>query len=407
MILTSRKSGPSGPSGLSRISLGAVTRLAGAIAMVAGLTGCQYMPQVSFLPSFLGGGSSAPKPAELQPNPSLIPVSQAWTARVGAVNMPLSVQVSGTTVALASGDGGVALIDATSGRDIWRASAGGPIAAGVGSDGQTAAVVTRGNELVVFSAGREIWRAKLGASGYTAPFIAGGRVFVLTADRAVSAFDGQTGRKLWTQVRAGSEALVLRHHGVMLAVGDTLIVGMSGRLIGMNPTTGAARWEAPIASPRGINDVERLVDLVGTASRVENSLCARAFGATVGCIDAARGIVGWSRPANGSEGVSGDERLVFGSESDGKVIAWRRDTGERAWMTDKLQFRGLSGPLSLGRSVVVGDASGYVHMLSREDGSLLNRVATDGSAIAASPVVAGSTLVVVTRAGGVYGFVPN
>ncbi|WP_053076754.1 outer membrane protein assembly factor BamB [Caenimonas sp. SL110] len=401
MILTSRT------SGLAGNSLRAVTRLAGAIAVVAALAGCQYMPQVSSLPSFLGGGSDKPKPAELQPNPSLIPVRQAWVARVGAVTLPLSVHVSGTTVAVAGADGGVALIDAVSGRDLWRASAAGPIAAGVGSDGRMAAVVTRSNELVAFAAGKEVWRAGLGASGYTAPFVAGGRVFVLTADRAVSAFDGQTGRKLWTQVRAGSEPLVLRHNGVMLAVGDTLVVGMSGRLIGMNPATGAARWEAPIASPRGINDVERLVDLVGTVSRVDNSVCARAFQATVGCVDAARGVVAWSRPASGAEGVSGDERLVFGTESDGKVIAWRRDTGERAWMTDKLSFRGLSGPLSLGRSVVVGDASGYVHMLSREDGSLLNRVATDGSAIAASPVVAGNTLVVVTRAGGVYGFTPN
>ena len=50
----------------------------------------------------------------------------------------------------------------------------------------------------------------------------------------------------------------------MLAVDDTLVVGLSGRLAGLNPSTGGVRWESPIASPRGINDVERLVDLVQT-----------------------------------------------------------------------------------------------------------------------------------------------
>lgn len=403
MISIARLSGTS----FGSTSLKSASRLLGAVALAAGLAGCQYLPQVSALPSFLGGGSDAPKPAELQANPSLLAVRQAWSARIGEVTLPLSVQVAGTTVAVAGSDGGVALIDAATGRDLWRASAGSPIAAGVGTDGRTAAVVTRGNELVVFSAGRELWRARLGASGYTAPFIAGGRVFVLTADRAVSAFDGQTGRKLWTQTRAASEPLVLKHSGVMVAVGDTLLVGMSGRLVGMNPTTGAARWEAPIASPRGINDVERLVDLVGSVSRIDNSVCARAFQATVGCIDGARGTVVWSRPSNGAEGVSGDDTLVFGSESDGKVVAWRRDTGERAWVNDRLQFRRLTGPLSLGRSVIVGDATGHVHLLSREDGTLLNRLTTDGSAIAASPVLAGNTLVVVTRSGGVFGFVPQ
>ena len=50
-----------------------------------------------------------------------------------------------------------------------------------------------------------------------------------------------------------------------------------------------------------------------------------------------------------------------------------------AWATDALQWRTLTGPLVLGRSVIVGDSTGLVHMLSREDGSPLNRLSTDGS----------------------------
>jgi hypothetical protein len=46
-----------------------------------------------------------------------------------------------------------------------------------------------------------------------------------------------------------------------------------------------------------------------------------------------------------------------------------------------------------------------VHFLSKTDGSALNRLTTDGSAMAAAPVVVGSTLVVVTRNGGVFGFI--
>ena len=76
-------------------------------------------------------------------------------------------------------------------------------------------------------------------------------------------------------------------------------------------------------------------------------------------------------------------------------------------MTDRLQYRRLTAPLALGRSVVVGDNTGLVHLLSREDGSPLNRLSTDGSAIAAAPVVAGDTLVVVTQKGGVFGFRPE
>jgi outer membrane protein assembly factor BamB len=200
---------------------------------------------------------------------------------------------------------------------------------------------------------------------------------------------------------------VLRQSGVLIAFEDTLVAGLSGRLVGMNPMNGVSRWEAPIATPRGVNDIERLIDLVGTVSRVGDVVCARAFQAAVGCVDASRGTLRWTRPANGVQGVSGDDRLLFGTESDGKVLAWRREDGERAWQNDKLLHRGLSGPLAVGRSVVVGDNTGLVHFLSREDGSLLNRVSTDGSAVAAAPVLAGNTLVIVTRNGGVFGYQPN
>lgn len=367
-----------------------------AIVLVAFLGGC----------SLFGSSTKKPEPAELQPVVALVPAKQVWTARIGEVSFPLQANVSGDTVLVASTDGTVAALDARSGRDFWRTNVGSPIAAGVGSDGKVAAVVTRSNEVVALAGGKEIWRQKLAAQAFTSPFVAGGRVFVLAADRSVNAFDGQTGRKLWSQQRP-SEPLVLRQSGVMLAVGDTLVAGLAGRLTGLNPLNGSIRWEAPVASPRGINDVERLVDLVGTVSRNGNTVCARAFQASVGCVDAQRGTLLWTKPANGAQGIDGDDRLVFGTEADGRVQAWRRTDGENAWNTDRLRYRALSAPLVVGRSIAIGDSAGFVHLLSREDGSMLNRLTTDGSPVAASPVLAGNILIAVTRSGSVFGFAPE
>ena len=352
-------------------------------------------------------GPSKPKPAELGPNVPVLGVRQAWTAKVGAVDgVALDVHVIGNTVLLASANGEVTAIDARTGGDIWRTSLNLPLASGVGGDGRWAAVVSKSNQVVVLDGGREIWRKPLPAQAYTAPLVAGNRVFVLAADRSISAFDAATGYRLWSQQRPG-EPLVLRQGGVLMAVGDTLVAGLSGRLVGFNPDNGAVRWEAPLASPRGTNDVERLVEIVGRTSRVGNSVCARAFQATVGCIDATRGTVAWTQAANGAEGIHGDDTMLFGTESNGAVNAWRRADGTRAWSSDRLQFRKLTAPLLLGRSVVVGDDTGLVHLLSREDAAPLNRLTTDGSAIAAAPVAAGDTLIVVTRKGGVYGFRPD
>ena len=368
-------------------------RALAAIVLIAFLMGCS-------------GGSPKSKPAELEAVTPLVSARQSWNARIGPVNFPLEIAVVGNNIALASSDGAVAMLDAQTGRDIWRVALNTPIAAGVGSDGKVVAVVTRANEVVALQDGQELWRQKLSAQAFTAPFVAGARVFVLAADRSVNAFDGLTGRKLWAQQRP-NEPLVLRQSGVMLAVGDTLVVGLAGRLAGLNPANGSIRWEAPIASPRGINDVERLVDLVGRVSRDGNNVCARAFQASVGCVDAARGSLLWSKPANGVQGIHGDDRLLFGTEADGTVLAWRRSDGERVWSVERLRHRSLTAPLVAGRSLVIGDFAGFIHLLSRDDGSLLNRLPTDGSAIAAAPALAGTTLIAVTQNGGIYGFQPE
>jgi len=352
-------------------------------------------------------GTPKAKPAELPPNNALVGVRQAWTAKLPSVAFPLQTAVSGDTVTVAAADGTVVAIDARTGAEQWRGNAGAPLIAGVGSDGSMAAVVTTNNELVALQGGKVIWKERLPAETYTPPLVAGRRVFAQTADRATTAFDGQSGRRLWTQTRAAGDALVLRKPGVMFPIGDTLVAGVGARMVGMNPNNGVSRWEVPISSPRGTNDVERLVDLTGTVSRVGETVCARAYYAAVGCVDTTRGTLLWNKPSVGAEGVGGDERAVYGTDSNGSVVAWRRTDGNVMWTSDRLRLRTLTAPLAAGRTLVIGEDTGTVHFLSREDGSPLNRLAPDGSAIAAAPVLAANTVVIVTRNGGVFGYRPE
>ena len=366
-----------------------------AAAMATALSGCAWL-----------GYGSAPKPADLGANVVQLPIRQAWSLRVPALKDALRVHVQADNVVVASSDGTVVSVQASNGRENWRGQAGKPLQTGAGSDGRYAAVVTTSNELVVLEAGTKRWSQALGASAFTAPLVAGGRVFVLAADRSITAFDAQNGARLWTQKRDG-EPLVLRQQGVLQAHGNALLAGLSGRLVALNPDNGAIVWEAPLASPRGTNDVERLVDLVGPASRIGNVVCARAFQASVGCVDASRGQTLWAQTAKGAVGIDADAEYVYGTESNGIVQAWSRTDGAKQWSVDRFQHRKLTAPLVLGRSVVTGDESGWVHVLSRTDGAHLNRLNTDGTGVAAAPVLAADTLVVMTRGGSIYGFRPD
>ena len=365
----------------------------GVVVLVAGLVGC-------------GSTVEAPKPADLGPNVPLLSVRTAWVAQIGAIQFPLALRPVDNTLFVAASDGTVAALDARTGQDIWRTSVRSQLSSGVGSDGRHVAVITQGNELVLIEAGRELWRQRLSALSFTAPLVAGARVFVLSADRSVTAFDAATGRKLWSQTRPG-EPLVLRQAGILQSFEDTLLVGLSGRLVGMNPANGSSRWEAPIAVPRGTNDVERLVDLVAQTSRQGNLVCVRAYQAAVGCVNAVTGAVVWTKPSLGSVGVHADEQNLYTTQSDGKVVAMRPVDGEKAWESDRLKYRQLSAPLAAGRVLAFGDSTGIVHLVSTQDGAPQNRLTTDGSAITSAPVMVAGTLIVATQNGGLFGFRPE
>lgn len=346
--------------------------------------------------------SSRPKPADIPVVSVLQDVRTSWTTQLGEVNFPLVVTAREGRVALANSEGTVAVLDAASGKDVWRLNLKQPIAAGVGSDGQQVAVITRDNQLVAMRDGQVQWRQTLPAQSFTAPLVAGARVFVLTADRSVLAFDGTSGAKLWTQQRAG-EPLVLKQAGVLVAFKDTLITGFAGRLVGLNPNSGVIRWESAIASPRGTNDVERLVDLLSPVDRLGDSVCVRAFQSQIGCVNAQSGQGVWTRAAAGARGVSGNDTLLIAGLANGVVQAWNRNNGERLWETERLKYRVLSAPLVTPRGVLVADDGGWLYVLSLADGALLNRVKLEGSELAAAPVLAGERYVLVTREGRVTG----
>jgi outer membrane assembly lipoprotein YfgL len=369
---------------------------------VALALGCAMLASAALLAGCSGTGR--PKPADLPAGLSN-PLHAAWSVKLpGPVNYPLQIHVQGDNITLAASNGTVLTLVAATGREVARAQVRGGLIAGVGSDGHTSAVVTHDNQLVASADGHQLWQQRLPTQSYTAPLVAGGRVFVLGADRSLLAFDGANGAQLWHTTPPAGDPLVLRQAGVLLPVGNTLVAGLAGRLTGVDPDQGVVQWEAPLAVARGTNDVERLVDLVSGVVRAGNVLCARAFQTTIGCADASDGKVLWTRPANGGTGLAGDDQTLYGTEADGRVLAWQRANGERVWSSSDLQWRYLSGPQVFGPWIVLGDSTGSVLALARADGRLAGRAATDGSSIDVQPVVVGNTLVVVTQAGGVYGF---
>ena len=58
-----------------------------------------------------------------------------------------------------------------------------------------------------------------------------------------------------------------------------------------------------------------------------------------------------------------------------------RESGASRWKQDKLLRRKLTAPVSFEGKIVVGDSLGYLHVLSADDGSIVGRLALDGTRV--------------------------
>ncbi|MEK6667321.1 PQQ-binding-like beta-propeller repeat protein [uncultured Aquabacterium sp.] len=361
------------------------------LALVLGLSAC---------------GASKPKPAPLESLRNTTRLAPAWSVRVGEVAPTFALSVSADAVAVSNVDGSIVSLDLQTGRERWRAQAKTELSAAVGSDGRYAAVVGANNDLMLFDQGKLLWTERQPGRVLTAPVVAGERVFVQALDRSVRAYDALDGRYLWLYQRPGAEPLALATRSVIEPFRDTLLVGQGNRMVGLDPVKGTPRFDVSVGTPRGTNEVERLADLVGPLSRVDDEACVRAFQFSVACLELNRGSVRWSRPQAGTQAVAANLQLVVGADSTDRLSAWKVENGDNVWRIDRFVNRGLSAPALWGDRIAVADAQGYLHILSQADGRTLTRTELDAP-VAGAPLVVQGKLLLVTRKGTVYAFSGN
>ncbi len=371
-----------------------------AIGAVALLAGCSTL---SSLNPFARKAPPLNPPAALVNFTPTLAVGTAWSSSIGSAGAYLfSPAVAGNSVFVAAADGSLMRIDAASGGAIWRINAGSPLTAGVGTDGSTVAVAGEKGTVLAFDAeGKLRWKAQASSEILSAPAVGQGLVVVRSLDNHIVAYDVNSGARRWAVQRAIPPLTLRTAPGIVIS-GETAFVALPrGRLSALALSNGGPRWEVAVGDPRGTTELERIADASGSPALLEREVCAVAYQGRVGCFDAGSGAARWIKEFSSYVGVTIDQRFVFAADERGAVTAFSRQSGASAWRNDKLAYRRLSTPVSFGRAVAVGDYQGYVHFLSREDGSLIGRVASDGSAVLAEPVVVGRNLIFQTQAGSV------
>ncbi|MFM0224878.1 outer membrane protein assembly factor BamB [Paraburkholderia dipogonis] len=340
----------------------------------------------------------------------VLDVQQAWKASVGKAGRYLFSPVAvGNAVYAAGANGSVAKIDAQTGQDVWRVKLHDDLSAGVGSDGTLTAVGgLKGDVYVLGADGKQLWTAKAPGEIISPPLVGNGLVVVRTVDGQIVAFNAQTGEQKWNY-RNRAVPLNLRVSSGMTFAGDAAVLAgfPGGAFAAINLQTGDNYWQTPVSYPKGVTEVERINDVTGPPTLVGSETCAVTFQGQIGCFDANSGRAVWEKAFSSTSGLAQDDGAVVAADDWSVVSAFDVSSGAPLWKNDKLKNRDLSVPFILGHAAVLGDYQGYVHFLSRDDGTLVARVKTDGSPITAAPVLAGETLVVLTHDGDLYGYRPR
>ena len=350
---------------------------------------------------------TGPKMAELPVLSGAIPVRTLWHANIGAAGMAVfSPAVAAGSVYAAAQDGTVARLDAGSGRQAWRVNAGRTLSGGVGADSSLVVAGTAQGEVIALDAadGRVRWRARASSEVLAPPAMTGDVVVVRSADSRLFAFDARDGKRRWVYQRSAPTLTVRSPVGIVAARGLIFAGFSGGKLAAIILANGALRWEATVSLPRGATELERVTDVVGLPWISGREVCAVAYQGRVACFDFTTGNLLWARPLSSTAGLDADPRYLFVSDEKGTVHALDRAGGANVWTQDRLAWRRLTAPLALGREVAVGDAEGFVHLLSRENGSFVGRTATDGGPIGSAPVRGNGGFIVQTAKGGLYAF---
>ncbi len=389
-----------------RFSIRAATLTAAALM----LSGCSGLGD-KLNPFNWFGSSSGIKPAELREIKPSLTLTSAWRASVGASGQfAFAPAIAGETVYAAGENGALAAFDLATGTQKWRVQADKDgLSAGVGAFDDTIVVGTIRGEVYAFDAkGAPKWKTQVSSEVLAPPLVTPGAVYVRSNDNRIFAFAPADGKRLWVYQRT-APALILRNFGGMSASSDAVYAGFpGGKLIALDSANGSLRWEGTVALPKGATELERIADVTSSPVISTRDVCAVAYQGRAACFDVGNGQQLWSRDVSSYMGLTYDARFVFVSDEKSAMVALSRSTGSSLWKQDALAYRTLSAPLSLSRAVIAGDYQGIVHAFAREDGNLIGRAQTDGSAISVPPVPLTSPgremFFVQTRSGGLFAF---
>jgi len=366
---------------------------------------CVLVQGCNKIDDYMLGKDNTPQPKELKQINSKLKITQNWSAPVGKSHknlgyLKLQPVAQGGLIYTADVSGLVQAVNKSNGSIKWSTSLKHSLVSGPSVANGVVAVGTSNSSLVLLdqASGKELWQTNLSGELLSPPAIAHHKVIAKTIDGKVYAFDQANGKQLW-MIEHGSPSLVLKASSSPVVIGNQVLIGFSdGKLEAMELDSGRIIWQRSMAYASGSSDVERLVDIDADPIIKNNVAYLATYQGYIGALSLDNGEFVWKKPGSVYKNILLHANTLY--ITDSKDVLWSIDskTGNVNWKQTALKARGLTEPVLIGKDLVVGDKTGYLHFLDTQAGDLLARSQLSGG-VSSAPIVMGRKLYVLTNNG--------
>ena len=345
----------------------------------------------------------------------------AWTAKIGegssnAARLVTGPVVGGGRVYTIDTQGTVRAFDTRNGGEIWSAR--------FGEVGRERRVLYGGG--VAFENGRiyatnglgyvaaldatngaPLWTVKPTGPLRGAPTVVGDALYVMSQDNQIFSLKTADGTTNWSSAAALEIAGVFGSGAPAVARGTVVAGFSSGELNAYRYENGRVVWQDALQRTTMSTSVASLSDVDADPVIDGNQVFALGKGGRMVALELTTGQRIWEQNVGSiaTPWIAGD--WVFVATDEGKVIAMNRANGKIRWIAELRRWRDeagkkgpiyYSGPVLAGGRLIVAGTNGTLINIDPATGVVQSQTGA-GDGVTAQPVVAGSTLYILTEGG--------
>ena len=334
----------------------------------------------------------------------------AWKRDIGAgssrTHQVMSpVVADGGKIFVLDGEAGVTAVDAGTGAVLWRADVkvaehdkgsrflGIGFGGGAGGGGFGGGVAVGGGKVFVSSGYRTMtaldaatgavaWRSTVDLPIHGAPTVSGQRVFVIDVDNQLMAFNVNTGQQDWSYRGITEPARIMRASSPAVS-GDTVIAPFSsGELVALRASNGQPVWQEVLSRTSRTSALSEIRDIAGRPVVSRGFVYAISQSGVLQSMDVRSGQPKWSLPVAGVNAPLPVGDVVYVVSKAGELTVVNRESGQVYWTRDlnEGRVRKEGGVLGIGSKTVRPTWTGPILASNR-----LVLVNSEGEAVALDP----------------------